>query len=164
MLDSENDHIYHSELFTLTKWMSRGEPKKLNFMVPIFQPNRPQYYIHAISDYWQHSESFDTISLQNLTLPEVCTTHTDPLDLKPLPIVHVLYHTVNNVLLEAPTGSGKTISAKLAMLRHFNAQPDMKVIYIAPVKAIVRKPMNDRTKHLLSQLGKEMVMIKQSRS
>ncbi|GLT27800.1 hypothetical protein SLA2020_027730 [Shorea laevis] len=80
-----------------------------------------------------------------------------------LQIVHVLYHTVNNVLLGAPTGSGKTISAKLAMLRHFNAQPDMKVIYIAPVKAIVRKRMND-WKHLLSKLGKEMVMIKQSKS
>lgn len=27
----------------------------------------------------------------------------------------------------APTGSGKTISAELAMLRLFNTQPDMKV-------------------------------------
>lgn len=40
---------------------------------------------------------------------------------------HVLYHTENNVLLGAPTGSGKTISAELAMLHLFNTQPDMKV-------------------------------------
>lgn len=40
---------------------------------------------------------------------------------------HVLYHTQNNVLLGAPTGSGKTISAELAMLHLFNTAPDMKV-------------------------------------
>lgn len=40
---------------------------------------------------------------------------------------HVLYHTQNNILLGAPTGSGKTISAELAMLHLFNSAPDMKV-------------------------------------
>lgn len=39
----------------------------------------------------------------------------------------MLYHTDQNVLLGAPTGSGKTISAELAMLHLFNSQPDMKV-------------------------------------
>ena len=48
---------------------------------------------------------------------------------------HTLYHTDENVLLGAPTGSGKTISAELAMLRVFRAHPGMKVIYIAPLKA-----------------------------
>ena len=51
---------------------------------------------------------------------------------------HTLYHTDENVLLGAPTGSGKTISAELAMLRVFRAHPGMKVIYIAPLKARCR--------------------------
>lgn len=38
------------------------------------------------------------------------------------------------MLLGAPTGSGKTISSELAMLRVFRAHPGKKVIYIAPLK------------------------------
>ncbi|KAL3528461.1 hypothetical protein ACH5RR_007783 [Cinchona calisaya] len=179
--DSDNDHIYHSELFTLTKRMAKGEPQKLSFTVPIFEPHPPQYYIRAVSDSWLHAEAFYTISFHNLTLPEGRTSHTELLDLKPLPVTalgnetyealynfthfnpiqtqafHVLYHTNKNVLLGAPTGSGKTISAELAMLHLFNTQPDMKVIYIAPLKAIVRERMNDWRKHLVSRLGKQMV-------
>lgn len=34
----------------------------------------------------------------------------------------------------------------------------MQVIYIAPLKAIVRERMNDWRKHLVSQLGKKMVI------
>ncbi|PON70319.1 Activating signal cointegrator 1 complex subunit [Trema orientale] len=179
--DTENDHIYHSDLFTLTKRMAKGEPQKLSFTVPIFEPHPPQYYIRAVSDSWLQAEAFYTISFSNLALPEARTSHTELLDLKPLPVTalgnstyealykfshfnpiqtqafHVLYHTDNNVLLGAPTGSGKTISAELAMLRLFNTQPDMKVIYIAPLKAIVRERMNDWRKGLVPQLGKEMV-------
>ncbi|KAK9116484.1 hypothetical protein Sjap_015431 [Stephania japonica] len=179
--DSENDHIYHSELFTLTKRMAKGEPQRLSFTVPIFEPHPPQYFIRAISDSWLHAETFYTISFQNLALPEAYTSHTELLDLKPLPVTalghdtyaelynfshfnpiqtqafHVLYHTDNNILLGAPTGSGKTISAELAMLRLFNTQPDMKVIYIAPLKAIVRERMNDWRRHLVSHLEKKMV-------
>ena len=47
---------------------------------------------------------------------------------------HTLYHTDENVLLGAPTGSGKTISSELAMLRVFRQYPGMKTIYIAPLK------------------------------
>ncbi|KAH9778126.1 DExH-box ATP-dependent RNA helicase DExH14 [Citrus sinensis] len=179
--DSESDHIYHSELFTLTKRMARGETQKLSFTVPIFEPHPPQYYIRAVSDSWLHAEAFYCISFHNLALPQARTSHTELLDLKPLPVTalgnniyealynfshfnpiqtqifHILYHTDNNVLLGAPTGSGKTISAELAMLHLFNTQSDMKVVYIAPLKAIVRERMNDWKDRLVSQLGKEMV-------
>lgn len=51
---------------------------------------------------------------------------------------HALYHTDENVLLGAPTGSGKTISAELAMLRVFKHYPGQKIIYIAPLKVCVQ--------------------------
>jgi hypothetical protein len=55
---------------------------------------------------------------------------------------HTLYHTDESVLLGAPTGSGKTISAELAMLRVFRAHPGMKVIYIAPLKVHLATPLH----------------------
>jgi hypothetical protein len=69
--DSENDTIYHSELFTLTKKMARGIPTKISFNIPIFEPHPPQYYIRAVSDSWLHAESLFTVSFHNLTLPQV---------------------------------------------------------------------------------------------
>ena len=45
-----------------------------------------------------------------------------------------MYHSDENVLLGAPTGSGKTISAELAVLRCFAAHPGQKIIYVAPLK------------------------------
>ncbi|KAK1375927.1 DExH-box ATP-dependent RNA helicase DExH14 [Heracleum sosnowskyi] len=165
--DSENDHIYHSELFTLTKRMAKSEAQKLTFTVPIFEPHPPQYHIRAVSDSWLQAEALYTISFHNLALPVTALgnnaykalfsfSHFNPIQTQAF---HVLYHTENNVLLGAPTGSGKTISAELAMLHLFNTQPDMKVIYIAPLKAIVRERMTDWKKRLVSQLGKKMVQM-----
>ena len=42
-------------------------------------------------------------------------------------IFHTLYYTDHNVLLGAPTGSGKTVAAELAMFRTFREYPDTKV-------------------------------------
>lgn len=42
-------------------------------------------------------------------------------------IFHTLYYTDHNVLLGAPTGSGKTIAAEIAMFRVFNVYPGTKV-------------------------------------
>ena len=54
-----------------------------------------------------------------------------------------MYHSSKNVLLGAPTGSGKTVSAELAMLRVFRDTPEKKVVYIAPLKALVRERVQD---------------------
>lgn len=43
------------------------------------------------------------------------------------PIQTQIYHTDTNVLLGAPTGSGKTIAAELAMFRVFNQYPTSKL-------------------------------------
>ena len=58
-------------------------------------------------------------------------------------VFHTLYHTDSNVLIGAPTGSGKTIMSELAMLRVFKNSPKSKVIFIAPLKALAKERISD---------------------
>lgn len=156
--DSDNEKIYHSEMWTLTKRMWKEGPQRLAFAVPIFEPLPPQYYIRAVSDSWLGSESLLAVSFKSLILPERHPPHTELLDLDPLPLsalgnpkyaamyrfshfnpiqtqaFHTLFHTDESVLLGAPTGSGKTISAELTLMRLFEAHPGAKAVYIAPLK------------------------------
>ncbi|XP_071801677.1 activating signal cointegrator 1 complex subunit 3-like [Asterias amurensis] len=182
--DPDNNYIYHSEYFLLhKKQVLSKEAQSLIFTIPIFEPLPTQYYIKAVSDRWLGSETIFPMSFQHLILPEKHPPHTSLLDLIPLPITalgrpefealykfthfnpiqtqifHTLYHTNHNVLLGAPTGSGKTIAAEIAMFRVFNEQPGMKVVYIAPLKALVRERIDDWKVRLQEKLGKNVIEL-----
>ena len=51
-------------------------------------------------------------------------THFNPVQTQ---IFHTLYHNDVNVLLGAPTGSGKTVAAEMAIFRVFREYPGAKV-------------------------------------
>ncbi|KAK5922855.1 hypothetical protein CgunFtcFv8_020084 [Champsocephalus gunnari] len=182
--DPINDHIYHSEHILLQKkQVVSEEPQHIVFTIPIFEPLPSQYYIRAVSDRWLGAEAVCIINFQNLILPERHPPHTELLDLQPLPVTalgnpefeslfkfthfnpiqtqifHTLYHTDTNVLLGAPTGSGKTIAAEMAMFRVFSQYPGAKVVYIAPMKALVRERIEDWKVRIEEQLGKKVVEL-----
>lgn len=150
--DTENNHMYHHEQFTITKKQVMLEAEQqLVFTIPLLEPLPTQYIVRALSDRWLGCESSTEISFNRLILPDRHPPHTTLLDLHPLPVkalndqrleklysfshfnpiqtqlFHTLYHTDHNVLLGAPTGSGKTIAAEIAMFRVFREQPDCKV-------------------------------------
>ncbi|XP_036024563.1 activating signal cointegrator 1 complex subunit 3 isoform X1 [Onychomys torridus] len=182
--DPTNDHIYHSEYFlALKKQVINKEAQLLVFTIPIFEPLPSQYYIRAVSDRWLGAEAVCIINFQHLILPERHPPHTELLDLQPLPVTalgckayealynfshfnpvqtqifHTLYHTDCNVLLGAPTGSGKTVAAELAIFRVFNKYPTSKAVYIAPLKALVRERMDDWKIRIEEKLGKKVIEL-----
>ena len=136
--------------------------------VPAFASSSSQYVLRAVSDSWVGVEFVYPVSLKETTLPTQTRPYTDLIDLTPLPttalqntnfeklfsrietfnpvqtqLFHVLYHTNSPVLLGAPTGSGKTIVAELALLRMKRIHKDGICVYIAPLKSLARERLNE---------------------
>lgn len=182
--NSETSEIYHHERFILSRKRLHSS-HELNFTIPLADPLPSQIYVRVISDRWLGAETVHPVSFQHLIRPDTETIHTDLLDLQPLPITamenplyeeiykqrfqffnpmqtqifHTLYHTSNNVLLGSPTGSGKTVAAELAMWQAFRDHPGSKVVYIAPMKALVRERVKDWGKRLAGPLGLSIVEL-----
>ncbi|CAD5122095.1 DgyrCDS10545 [Dimorphilus gyrociliatus] len=183
--DPETDHIYHVENYLVSKKQAKTrEEQTLVFTIPINQDPLPsQYVLRCISDRWLGSDNSQAVSFKHLILPDHHLPHTALLDLHPLPktvlkdknlealypfdhfnpiqtqVFHPVYHTDCNVLLGAPTGSGKTIVAELAMFRVFREYPNAKCVYIAPLKALVRERVDDWKIRLQEKLGKNVVEL-----
>ncbi|KAI9305339.1 Sec63 Brl domain-containing protein [Cunninghamella echinulata] len=183
--DSDNVEIYYSEYFLLHKKQMSEDPIQINFTVPLVEPLPNQIYIRAVSDRWLGAETILPVSFQHLILPQLYPPNTDLLDLQPLPvsalhdevlesicsqrfthfnpvqtqIFHTLYNTSHNSLVGAPTGSGKTVAAELVMWWAFRQHPGSKVVYIAPMKALVKERVGDWNKRLTKAMGKKLVEL-----
>lgn len=182
--NSETSEIYHHEFFILTR-KKLYDDHELHFTIPLADPLPTQIYVRAISDRWLGAETVTPVSFQHLIRPDTESVYTDLLELQPLPvsalknplleeiygarfpffnpmqtqIFHTLYHTPVNVLLGSPTGSGKTVAAELAMWWAFREKPGSKVVYIAPMKALVRERVKDWKQRLTRQMGLKLVEL-----
>lgn len=182
--ESDNSDILHVEKFILNKKQMKS-PHEMDFMIPLTDPLPPQIVVRIISDTWIGSETVHTISFQHLIRPSNETIRTNLLRLQPLPVTalhnpeieaiysskfryfnpmqtmtfHSLYNTNDSVFVGSPTGSGKTVVAELAIWHAFRDFPGSKIVYIAPMKALVRERVDDwrarisrNTKHKLVEL------------
>ena len=185
--DCDGEAILFHDQFILRKDYAESEMSEhtVEFTVPITEPMPPNYFISVISDRWMHSETKVAVSFQKLILPEKFAPHTQLLDLQPLPVMALkkqelidlypnwknfnkiqtqvfnsLFTTNDNVLVAAPTGSGKTICAEFALLRHWSKKGAGRAVYIAPFGELVDQRLRD-WKERLSHIGggKEIVRL-----
>ncbi|KAI9695239.1 MAG: hypothetical protein M1820_008758 [Bogoriella megaspora] len=182
--NSETSEIYHHEYFILSRKKLHND-HELNFTIPLADPIPSQIYVRAVSDRWLGAETVTPVSFQHLIRPDTESVYTDLLALQPLPvkalrnpqledlygqrfqffnpmqtqIFHCMYHTAANVLLGSPTGSGKTVAAELSMWWAFREKPGSKVVYIAPMKALVRERVQDWHRRLAQPLGLKLVEL-----
>ncbi|VEU23061.1 DEKNAAC104164 [Brettanomyces naardenensis] len=166
--ESERSNILHSEKYILNK-RALGSEHELDVSIPLSDPPPKQIVIRALSDTWMGCETTHAISFQHLIKPYNETTQTKLLKLQPLPVsalhdpqieaiyrekfsyfnpmqtmtFHTLYYSNSNVFVGSPTGSGKTVVAELAMWHAFRESPHSKIVYIAPMKALVRERVDD---------------------
>lgn len=140
----------------------------LDIPIPVFDSSSTQYIVRVVADSWVGVETVFPVSLSETKMPSHTSTHTDLMDLTPLPITalqdenyeklfssidtfnpvqtqtfHVLYHRDEPVLCCAPTGSGKTKVAELAILRMKKLHNDGICVYIAPLKSLARERLNE---------------------
>lgn len=145
--DVDSELLLHHEYFILKKKFGEEE-HTISFTIPLFEPLPPQYFIRVVADRWIGAEAVLPVSFRHLILPEKYPPHTELLDLQPIPIEALrnpdlealyqkesfkffnpiqtqvfpaLYDSDDNVLVCAPTGSGKTICAEFALFRITNA-------------------------------------------
>lgn len=163
--------LLHHQYWTLRKQYCE-EDHVVSFTVPVTDPVPPQYFVRLVSDRWLQCEAVLPVSFRHLLLPEKFPPPTELLDLQPLPVsalrnpafeslytsqglatfnpiqtqaFNALYNTDDNVLLAAPTGSGKTICAEFAILRALQQAADGKapprIVYVAPVEAVAKEKL-----------------------
>lgn len=182
--DNEKGDVLHVDKLFLTKGQLK-EPHLLDFNIPLSDPAPDQLIIRAVSDTWIGGDSMVPVSFQYLIRPEVQPIQTKLLKLRPLPVealkntvlegiyktkfdffnpmqtmvFNTLYHQDTNVLLGSPTGSGKTVACELAMWAAFRDNPKSKVVYIAPMKALVRERVEDWSKKLVKATGRKLIEL-----
>ena len=122
---------------------------------PVFWKNQKIFLYFVPENFTQHAKHIQIFRINTICFSNskytICNI-SELLDLQPLPVTalmdpmletlyrfthfnpiqtqlfHIMYHSDHNVLLGAPTGSGKTIAAELAIFRVFRDYPKDKVL------------------------------------
>lgn len=182
--DCDGEEILFHDQFVLRQEFAEGEMNEhlVDFTVPITEPMPPNYFISLVSDRWMHSETKVPVSFQKLILPERFPPHTQLLDMQSVPVQALrrkeyvqlypefdnfnkiqtqvfksLFDSNDSVFVGAPTGSGKTLCAEFALLRHWNNADAGKAVYLAPFQEVVNNVHADWQQRLAPLHGGKVI-------
>lgn len=173
--------LYSEEL--QIQYKKRKEEQTLEFAIPVFPPLPEFFTLRVCSDHWLGSDIEVYLPLRGLRMPHDSKRQTPLLDLDPLPVTalknrgyqrlysfshfnavqtqvfFMSYHTDENLLICAPTGSGKTVVAELAVMRLLDAHKGEKAVYIGPLKSLVRQKLLDWKESFENRLGHRVIEL-----
>lgn len=179
-------NLVHCEEFSVNRATTHAERIiAIHILMP--DPLPGQLYVKVISDRWLHAEATLPLTLSDLVLPKNTMNFTNLLSLRPLPIsalqdsrlerlygtrflffnavqtqvFHTLYHGKENVLVGAPTGSGKTLLAELAIWNALRSQATQsaKIVYVAPLKALLKEKLAEWREKMETNLGISVIEL-----
>ncbi|KAI4262470.1 MAG: hypothetical protein L6R42_002352 [Xanthoria sp. 1 TBL-2021] len=183
--DCDGEDILFHDQFLLRRDYAQSETNEhlVEFTVPITEPMPPNYFITMLSDRWLQSDTKLAVSFEKLVLPEKFPAHTPLLELQPLPVSALkrqdyqdlypgfdrfnkvqtqvfssLYTSNDSVFVGAPTGSGKTICAEFALLRHWATQASGRAVYLAPFQELVDLRLADWQERLSKVAGGKQIV------
>lgn len=158
----------------------------MSFIVPLYEPLPPQYFIKVISDRWLQCETVLPVSFKHLILPEKFSAPTELQDMHSKLVKELgfkeaedlylsegikefnaiitqsfnkLYLTDESVFVGAPTGSSIETCAELAIFKEIQSETFDKIVYMCPVESLCKLRLQDWKKRLGSAIGISVEML-----
>ncbi|SCO94181.1 DEAD/DEAH box helicase, putative, partial [Plasmodium malariae] len=162
LLNTLNNDILYFQNFAIHK-KDRKKIHDISFEFPLSNQMPPQITAQFMSMNWHNLSFVHIFNTNNLFINQKINIFSEILPIVPLstqvlkvqnyikffsfkyfnPIqtqmFHAAFHTDENLLLGAPTGSGKTVIGELCILRNMLTHENEKSVYICPMKAIVNE-------------------------
>ncbi|KAI3919601.1 hypothetical protein MKX01_018424 [Papaver californicum] len=137
-------------IYFMLKKQYFDEDHTLSFTVPIYPPPTELLDLQPLPVIALRNPAYETLYQE--------FKHFNPVQTQ---VFTVLYNTDDNVLVAAPTGSGKTVCAEFAVLRNHQKGSNnvMRVVYIAPLEALAKERYRDWERKLGKGLGWKVVEL-----
>ncbi|EUD69534.1 adenosinetriphosphatase [Plasmodium inui San Antonio 1] len=182
LLNTLNNDILYFQKFSIHK-KDRKKIHDISFEFPLSNQMPPQITVQFLSMNWCNLSYVHIFNTNNLFINQKINIFSEILPVIPLstqilkiasyikffpfryfnPIqtqmFHATFHTDENILLGAPTGSGKTVIGELCILRNLLHHERQKAVYVCPMKAIVNERHKSWTSKFKSLLNKNVIEL-----